>query len=234
MRLGARESLKQIQDLLAQYDAEADKVVSIFKRQEFKQEIIQSLKMVRKIIETYDEEIAALRKKRLERKNEQAMWLERITKNEEERKRRQREENERLKAQREQKKKEREERQRAMRNPNAYKNVVQDERIRFARMTVEELAREKEETLAKRAPAIDLDSLTSEEAMKEAARDLYAKIVKAFGNLFDLQEKEKRQKYDIKELNTRIAALQAAKVKSTSDGKIKKISLPFGEQEAAE
>nr|XP_054761349.1 uncharacterized protein LOC129267745 [Lytechinus pictus] len=104
---------------------EEESAISDKKRQEFKQEIIQSLKMVRKIIESYDEEIAALRKKRLERKNEQAMWLERITKSEEERKRRQREENERLKAQREQKKKEREERQRAMRNPNAYKNVVQ-------------------------------------------------------------------------------------------------------------
>ncbi|XP_030845594.1 troponin T, cardiac muscle isoforms-like isoform X1 [Strongylocentrotus purpuratus] len=231
MKLGARESLKQIKDLLAQYDVEAGKVVSIFKRQEFKQEIIQALKMVRLVIEKYDEEIAALKKHRLERKNEQAMWLDRIKKNEEDRKKRRQEENERLIRMREQKKIEREERQRAMRNPLAYKNTVQDERIRFARMTVEELAKEKEETLAKRAPALDLDSLGSEEAMKEAARDLYAKIVKAFGNLFDLQQTEKRQKYDIKELNTRINALQAAKVKAahSADGLIKKIALPFGE-----
>ena len=70
-------------------------------------------------------------------------------------------------------------------------------------MTVEELAKEKEETLAKRAPALDPDSLTSVEAMKEVASELYAKIVKAFGGLFDLQQKEKRQRYDVS-LNTSV------------------------------
>ncbi|XP_072172102.1 uncharacterized protein [Diadema setosum] len=208
------------------------------KKQEFKAEVVQALIIVRKVIEKYDEEIAALRKKRAERREEQKLWLERITRHEEERRKRQQEENKRLKEMAEQKKKEREERRRAMQNPNAYKNVMQDERVRFARMTTEELAREKEETLAKRAPALDPDAMTSDDAMREIARDLHAKILKAFGSLFDLQEKEKRQKYDINELTTRIAALQNAKLKATghADGKIGKISIPFGdvaEQEAA-
>ena len=69
--------------------------------------------------------------------------------------------------------------------------------MRFARMTAAELAQEKEETLAKRVPTLDPEAYASDEAMKNIARELHAKILKAFGALFDLQEKEKRQKYDV-------------------------------------
>ena len=74
---------------------------------------------------------------------------------------------------------------------------LQDERVRFARMTAAELAQEKEETLAKRVPTLDVDAITSEDSMREIATELHNKILKAFGALFDLQEKEKRQKYDV-------------------------------------
>ena len=64
-------------------------------------------------------------------------------------------------------------------------------------MTVEELAREREETLEKRVPSIDPEVFASDEAMKTIAKELHAKIMKAFGALFDLQQKEKRQQYDV-------------------------------------
>lgn len=64
-------------------------------------------------------------------------------------------------------------------------------------MSPAELRKEREETLAKRVPVLDPESMSSDEGMKTLATEIHTRIMKAFGALFDLQEKEKRQKYDV-------------------------------------
>ncbi|XP_071478640.1 uncharacterized protein [Diadema antillarum] len=213
---------------------EDEKQLAEEKRLEFLAEVEAARNEIKKVIEQYDVEISTLQERRASRKAEQAMWLEKIKKNEEERRQRQEEENRRLREAAEQKKREREERRRAMQNPNKFQPVIQDERVRFAKMTPAELAKEKEETLAKRVPTLDPEAMTSDEVMREIARELHAKIMKAFGALFDLQEKEKRQKYDINELTSRIDAIQKDKLKASlnAEGKIQKLNIPFGEAAA--
>ncbi|XP_041472022.1 troponin T-like [Lytechinus variegatus] len=186
------------------------------KRQEFIAEVEEARTEIKKVIDQYDSEINVIQERRASRRAEQAMWLDRIKKSEEARRLRQEEENRRIREAQEKKKREREERKRAMQNPNKFQPVIQDERVRFAKMTPAELKKEKEETLAKRVPVLDPESMSSEEGMKAMATELHAKIMKAFGSLFDLQEKEKRQKYDIKELTSRIESIQEDKLKAAA------------------
>lgn len=63
-------------------------------------------------------------------------------------------------------------------------------KLKFVNKTPEEHARHKEETLSRLVPPLDLN-VASEEAMREVAADLHAKLRNVYGVIFDLNAKMK-------------------------------------------
>lgn len=172
------------------------------------------------------DEIAALKRKREERMKERVEEEKRMAEQrkeeeirrkaeEEERKRKKAEEEVRRKAEKERRRKEAEARA-GPKTPN-FTIIKQDrsgqgdeEDDKPPQKSKEELEKEKQAVLAQRIQPLSVDGLDVAK-LKEAAKNLHDKMTQLLSNKYDLEERFKRQQYDMTELRER--ARQMSKVK---------------------
>lgn len=211
---GQGEALSYIEDLQRKKD------------EHLKEEMEEYKEMRKEEKEKEADEIAQLKKKREQRQAERLEEEKRMAEQrkeeeikrkaeEEERKKRKLEEEAKRKAEKERRRKEAEQRA-GPKTPNF--TIVKKERSGAAdddddkppQKSKEELEKEKQAVLAQRIQPLTIDGLDVEK-LKEAAKSLHEKMRALVSSKYDLEERFKRQQYDMTELRER--ARQMSKVK---------------------
>ncbi|XP_006821351.1 uncharacterized protein LOC100371934 isoform X10 [Saccoglossus kowalevskii] len=86
---------------------------------------------------------------------------------------------------------------------------------------------EKQKVMAERIPNLMIGAMTSPERLREYANDFKGKLSECLGAIYDMTQKQKRQKYDIHELTERFKDMQknpkkdVAKLMASTDKKSK-------------
>ncbi|VDI75365.1 troponin T, fast skeletal muscle [Mytilus galloprovincialis] len=171
-----------------------------------------------------EEELQQLRERREQRKVERAEEEERLTKlrveedirrrqEERERQARKLEEEQKRKEERERRRKEQEDRLKLCRRPNFVITKKADGGEEEAEQKAEDLQKSKEQLeeekraiLAQRIQELKLDGLKSD-GLIQKAKDLHEKLHKLMGEQYDLEDKFKRQQYDMIELTERARSM---------------------------
>ncbi|CAG2211092.1 TNNT3 [Mytilus edulis] len=170
-----------------------------------------------------EEELQQLRERREQRKVERAEEEERLTKLRveedirrrpiSERQARKLEEEQKRKEERERRRKEQEDRLKLCRRPNFVITKKADGGEEEAEQKAEDLQKSKEQLeeekraiLAQRIQELKLDGLKSD-GLIQKAKDLHEKLHKLMGEQYDLEDKFKRQQYDMIELTERARSM---------------------------
>lgn len=200
------------------------------------QEIAEFEELRKEEREKEERELEELRKKREQRKLERIEEEKRLAERraaedarkkaeEEERRRKKLEEENRIKEERERKRKEAEERMKNARTPNfvikkksggSDSSEVSKEDLQKSK---EQEAEEKKAILAQRIHALAVDGFKSDQLL-EKARELHEHLRRLEGDKYDLEQRFKRQQYDMIELAERARQMNKGKSRSTASAKV--------------
>ncbi|XP_072035131.1 uncharacterized protein [Amphiura filiformis] len=163
----------------------------------------------------YERDLVALQEKAERRKRQKEEEEQKRQQEEEERKAREAEEAQKRKEEIERRRQEAGERLRSMMNGNSKNPMHPKYNITAAiakaredrKKSDDEMKNERERVVQERVPALDIGLNISMERLKEIAQDLHKKLLEVYAARFDMEQRKKRQDYDLHEMSERIKDL---------------------------